>query len=1145
MVLWLGLVLGASASEPIDQLVRCGEAKQLLPVIDELDSRIDPDGPVEVQLVDHRVVATRFRHRREGRAATLAAYGHELRGDEVVPTADEASVPVAVDGSMFTIGVLRKPDDPLLAKAESLRGCVFWEAEPRSMAQLFADSSTARFWLGTEAAATLFRLSPTTLAVAAPPAAMTVPRLTSPAGVVRFNLSTRPDATLPEGELGLADMSMFDLVLPLVRGCEPWTSGAYVLMGQGGLLMHCPHPRGQDVVDAMVDDINDGPFDVAKEVDGVWDLGMRMFGRYAVADASGYWIGDDLDLIADARDASGQPAWGPWADEPGVVLDSDGVRIHLTARDGLVHSHLHYAVGTQLAGALPAVLKLDELLPAPPAPVVAGAEVRVVRAADPCDGRDLRRCAQSAAQAMRNNTQLDKARTWAGLACDGDVGQGCYLHGALLADGLGGDEDEVRALTSFERGCELEFAGACWAAGKLYRKNADRARSDARHTKACDLGADRSCYVSAWALVADGASPTSDRVLGLLRRSCNAGEYLQCLNAAEGFLVRGEPERTSELLDTRMRERLTVDQVFIREMLKLQTCDTPACVASVARAWAWLPDEPELGWRWTEVQQWLPDDDRGRAMSELLEVSRHTPRDSEGDGRFYDALAALQPADAARHVEIPEPKTPVHVDGCVDDYIEPTLVTGHGWGLKHYGDGAGVFIRDKVLRALPDPLSKRVVVFCGVQQSDPAVLAELVEGVRHSLAVSGKMSRHAGILAEFGGDQLFVNSTDLNASAVRTLAAFEGTVLSLSGVDSIDVDTAKQLAARSEDDPTVASSRRSENMWDQSRLGRYVLHIGGLNSISTEVADILATYKGGELGLRGLPSIDADVARALAAYRGMVLDLSGLQSITPDVAAQLATARVERLRLDGITRLTPEVARALGHFKHVSLSLRGVTELDAETAAALVQDRPRGSTGAFELHGLRELTPEVARALSDRSVYHLELPGVTSLDGPTAEVLFDEDGPKPDLDGLRSLTPDAAHILADRDHWSVRLPSIESLDVELVRAIRRPRAQYFVFGGVRELSVEVAALLCLEPTASLDFWSVEELDLPTARVLGSCASEELSFPGLVRMGPEVAQALTRFFPGKLLLPRHPDYGAATNAVLQQAATRIEFRATAD
>jgi hypothetical protein len=170
------------------------------------------------------------------------------------------------------------------------------------------------------------------------------------------------------------------------------------------------------------------------------------------------------------------------------------------------------------------------------------------------------------------------------------------------------------------------------------------------------------------------------------------------------------------------------------------------------------------------------------------------------------------------------------------------------------------------------------------------------------------------------------------------VAKFKGGRLDLSGLTTLDAETAKVLAEFE---------------------GNYLI-LTGLTTLDADTANALAEYKGQFLTLNGLAALDADTAKALAEFKGYGLDLNGLTTLDAETAQVLAEAKGDSLSLAGLTTLDADTAKALAEFKGAYVSLRGLTTLDADTAQVLAEFK-----GKLNLDGLTTLDADTANVLRE------------------------------------------------------------------------------------------------------------------------------------------------------------------------------------
>ena len=236
---------------------------------------------------------------------------------------------------------------------------------------------------------------------------------------------------------------------------------------------------------------------------------------------------------------------------------------------------------------------------------------------------------------------------------------------------------------------------------------------------------------------------------------------------------------------------------------------------------------------------------------------------------------------------------------------------------------------------------------------DPKLSAEIVQ-------------RWEQLLVSIRGFPRLVSCFSKHATkAVRQRKGF----LDLATLPRLSSESAKALAARENGGPAV-----------------HALHLGGLRSLSADVAKELASFCG-SLWLDGLTSLSPETARCLAAHKGGSISLDGLRSLSDEAGRALASHRGDSLSLNGLQVLTPAVARAFAQYKGNQLGLNGVRTLCDEAATALLMKH----AGWLTLNGLTSLSLAGARVLA-QSKRFLQLGGVTRLSPEAAQALAKHKG---------------------------------------------------------------------------------------------------------------------------------------------------------
>lgn len=290
---------------------------------------------------------------------------------------------------------------------------------------------------------------------------------------------------------------------------------------------------------------------------------------------------------------------------------------------------------------------------------------------------------------------------------------------------------------------------------------------------------------------------------------------------------------------------------------------------------------------------------------------------------------------------------------------------------------------------------------------------------------------------------------------------------------------------------------------------------GGYLSITVpelpaEAADVLADWGGG-LVLSGLETVPPGVAKALArlpggrGYRGSI-NLDRVTTIEPGSLVELTQAK-RSFNFGGLREITPELARAFVKCQACGLRFPFVTRISPEVAAVLVT----GTAQALMLPGLTTLEPEVAAALAACPSWDPVLPGVTSLAPDAAAALASFVSRRGDLQlpGLTTLEPEVAAALARCERFVPVFPAVRAIEPAAVAALaacRRPVG----LPGLTPLTPEVAAALAVCPPWNGALSGITGFDAPdSVKVATALAARQgaLSLPALRRISPKTLAAL--------------------------------------
>lgn len=271
----------------------------------------------------------------------------------------------------------------------------------------------------------------------------------------------------------------------------------------------------------------------------------------------------------------------------------------------------------------------------------------------------------------------------------------------------------------------------------------------------------------------------------------------------------------------------------------------------------------------------------------------------------------------------------------------------------------------------------------------------------------------AAVLAKHPGNLSLPAITHLTPEVAKALVSDnENTWLGLNGLKALSPELARELAA-----------------------GKCALRLEGVDTVTSEIAAILATHKG-SLAL-GLKSISPEVAEKLAMHDAW-LNLNSLATIDAESAALLTKHR-KWLSLDGLKSLTPETAESLGRYNGGKLDLNGLESLELEVAKRLSSAKCEG----IYLNGLKEVSPEIIQVLANGN-YDLSFQGLEFIDSDCERAV--DEAKKKLLENLKHLLirkSDQPLLILDSHHqegshnkgetlshlWKLRGKSVESIGV--------------------------------------------------------------------------------------------------------------------
>ena len=247
-----------------------------------------------------------------------------------------------------------------------------------------------------------------------------------------------------------------------------------------------------------------------------------------------------------------------------------------------------------------------------------------------------------------------------------------------------------------------------------------------------------------------------------------------------------------------------------------------------------------------------------------------------------------------------------------------------------------------------------------------------------------------------------------------------------------------------------------------------------------------------------LESLSVQQAREAGSGKG-TLSFRNVSEVSLEVAQVLAQYRAE-VRLNGLKQITPEVARALSQQpKAANLCLNGLTEITPEVAEALAVR----NGGMLSLNALTEITPEVARELAKVRA-------------------------KLTLNGLQSLPVEVARELAKHPS-KLTLFSVPQLSDEAAEAIAEHRSTLLLHGLIHLSSPKLVGKMLKSNDGFVSFKNAETMTEDVARVFAAYDGKKaMSLESLTGL-PEASASLLRESE-KLVLPAHLRKPGFTNSL---------------
>lgn len=374
---------------------------------------------------------------------------------------------------------------------------------------------------------------------------------------------------------------------------------------------------------------------------------------------------------------------------------------------------------------------------------------------------------------------------------------------------------------------------------------------------------------------------------------------------------------------------------------------------------------------------------------------------------------------------------------------------------------------------------------------------KIAEVSARSLSLNGLAAitdQAAAAISKYGGSLHLDGLTTLSDEAAASLSRHKGPSLSLDGLAEISDGLAEALA----DYPGS-------------------LHLDGIVSLSATQARFLRKNNTPpslrrwrtDTALK-LTTLTVEQAELLLAGRRHEESMAlSIESLTPDVAEVLAAYPGSSLELGKLATLTAEQARPLVDRKPAELSSRRALALGIESLTPDVADVLATHPGPLHLGKLTDIPVEAEIALTRRDGL-LSCRGLTSLkSGQLAEFLDTRSCPR--LEDLSDISPEAASVLVKKSGCDLNLSSLVSLSPDLARALGRDNKGHawycdLLLDGLKEIDLDAAAAVAAYGDGTLSLNGLGDLSPEVARALARHRGH-VSLLGLKTLSADVARAL--------------------------------------
>lgn len=260
-----------------------------------------------------------------------------------------------------------------------------------------------------------------------------------------------------------------------------------------------------------------------------------------------------------------------------------------------------------------------------------------------------------------------------------------------------------------------------------------------------------------------------------------------------------------------------------------------------------------------------------------------------------------------------------------------------------------------------------------------------------------------------------------------------------------------------------------------------------------------------------------------------------------DALALMANLEDQKSLLISCQEMTAQAARVVARHRGVVEihGLRAISPSVARELAALP------ATSSLCISGLESLSLEAARELVQSKCWVLSLEGLGNISPALAAVLATYGDSSPEgsslrLDGSLQMSPDAVKELSRSHALVLDIRGLRQLDDSGAAALAEFRGRAIVLNGVEWLSETACEALSRFRGRVLSLSAIRELTPAAAQSLARFQGDSMYLQGLMAPSPDVV-ALLREFRGKMWLPQGHDVDPENAASSAEPSDGAESR----